>query len=61
MSAAAPVTGHVAIDAALAEVSDLTEVPVGEHYQRLLAAQEVLAQVLDTSRDTVQTPNPGVQ
>lgn len=56
----APVTGHPAIDAATAALGDLREVDLAEHPDRLQAVQDVLASVLDASRDTAQPPIPGV-
>lgn len=57
---APPTTGMAAVDAALAEVADLSQVPLDEHHDRLQAAQEVLARVLETSRDQLQAPIPGL-
>ena len=58
--AAPPVTGNAVIDQALREVHDLSDVPVGQHHDRLSAAHDVLSGVLDSSRGAVQTPIPGV-
>ena len=55
-----PLTGNQAIDAALRELADLGEAPVEHHHDRLQAAQEVLSQVLASSRDAGQAPAPGV-
>ncbi|HET9129274.1 MAG TPA: hypothetical protein VFN73_14410 [Propionibacteriaceae bacterium] len=55
-----PQTGNQVIDSALRELADLSEQPVGLHHDRLQAVQEVLSQVLATSRDAVQSPIPGV-
>ena len=55
-----PQTGNQVIDAALGELADLAGQPVGLHHDRLQAVQEVLSQVLATSRDAVQPPIPGV-
>ena len=55
-----PPTGNQVIDAALRDLADLAEHPVEEHHDRLQAVQEVLSQVLATSRDAVQAPIPGV-
>ena len=56
-----PVTGNRVVDAALADLAGVSEAPVAEQLDRLGAAHEVLVQVLETSRDTVQTPIPGVR
>lgn len=55
-----PVTGNRLVDQALTEVAALDELPLAEHHDRLSAAQDVLAGVLDSSRQAVQTPIPGV-
>jgi len=55
-----PQTGSQVIDAALRELADLADLPVEQHHDRLQAAQEVLSQVLATSRDSVQAAIPGV-
>ena len=55
-----PHTGNPAIDGALGELADLADQPVERHHDRLQAVQEVLSQVLTTSRDAVQAPIPGV-
>lgn len=57
----APLTGNRLIDAALADLAGSEQAPVGEQLTRLTAAHEVLVQVLETSRDAVQTPIPGVR
>ena len=56
-----PVTGNRLIDAALSDLSTTSALPVAEQLERLTAAHEVLVQVLETSRDAVQTPIPGVR
>ncbi len=56
-----PVTGNRLIDAALGDLAGAPEQPVAERLERLTAAHEVLVQVLETSRDAVQTPIPGVR
>lgn len=56
-----PVTGNRVVDAALADLTGLEQASVGEQLERLSAAHEVLVQVLETSRDAVQTPIPGVR
>lgn len=57
---AAPSTGNTIVDRALSEVADLSEVGLGEHHDRLSAVQDVLTGVLESSRNAVQTPIPGV-
>lgn len=56
-----PVTGNAVIDSALEEFGRLADVPPAEHHDRLSALQDVLASVLDSSREAVQTPIPGVR
>lgn len=56
-----PITGNRLIDAALADLATGHDQPVAEQLERLTAAHEVLVQVLETSRDAVQTPIPGVR
>lgn len=56
-----PHTGNRLIDAALGDLAGLESAPVAEQLVRLGAAHEVLAMVLETSRDAVQTPIPGVR
>lgn len=55
-----PQTGNAVIDQALAELVGLQETDVAQHHDRLSAAQDVLTGVLETSRNAVQTPIPGV-
>ncbi|MEL4357380.1 MULTISPECIES: hypothetical protein [unclassified Luteococcus] len=55
-----PRTGNAVIDQALAELVGLQESDVAGHHDRLAAAQDVLTGVLETSRNAVQTPIPGV-
>lgn len=56
-----PVTGNRLIDAALADLAGAAPRPAAEELIRLGAAHDVLVQVLETSRDAVQTPIPGVR
>lgn len=58
-SATPLVTGNRIIDAALAELTDIDRLPVDDRLQRLAAAHEVLAGVLDSSRTgAIPMPNP---
>ena len=52
-----PQTGDARVDAALAGVDDLGEVPVDEHAERLSAAHTALQEVLRSPGDP--TPEPG--
>jgi len=52
---APPVTGHVVIDAALAQLADLDNDPVAAHPARLVEAHQKLRAVLQTSPATPQT------
>lgn len=56
-----PVTGNRLIEAALADLAGHEELPVAEQLTKLSGAHEVLVQVLETSRDTVQTPILGMR
>lgn len=53
-------TGNAVIDAALVELGTLADIPLADHHDRLAAVQDVLAGVLESSREAVQTPIPGV-
>lgn len=55
-----PVTGNAVIDAALVELGTLADIPLADHHDRLAAVQDVLTGVLESSREAVQTPIPGV-
>ena len=44
----------------MAELAGLADAPLEAHHDRLSAAQDVLASVLEDSRGAVQTPIPGV-
>ncbi len=46
MSEQPPVTGREDIDAALRDVADLSDVPAGEHVERLTRAHEVVSNAL---------------
>lgn len=56
-----PVTGHQVIDATLAELVGVEELPAAEQHDRLAAALDVLSSVLESSRDQAQAPIPGVR
>lgn len=56
-----PTTGNRVIDAALAELIGTEHASVAEQLAALAGAHEVLVQVLETSRDAVQTAIPGVR
>lgn len=56
-----PATGHTEVDGALAGLAGLSGMPVAEQLERLSAAHEVLARVLDTSREQVDSPMPGTR
>ncbi|HSN43342.1 MAG TPA: hypothetical protein VLR88_04720 [Propionibacteriaceae bacterium] len=56
-----PHTGNALIDSALEEFGTLADLPPAEHHDRLSAVQDVLASVLESSREAVQTPIPGVR
>lgn len=56
-----PLTGHGTIDQALADLGDLSRFSAAEQLERLTVAQEVLSRVLETSRESVQTPIPGFE
>lgn len=56
-----PVTGHHVIDATLAELVDVTDLPASEQHDRLAAGLDVLSSVLESSRDQAQAPIPGVR
>lgn len=51
---------HVIADA-IAELDGVGEAPLNEALDRLSATSEVLARVLETSADTVQTSIPGLR
>ena len=53
-----PVTGNAMIDAALRRVADLGDVPVDQHPARLQQVQDMLNELLESSRNPGQ---PGVQ
>ncbi|RLP06771.1 hypothetical protein [Propionibacterium australiense] len=54
-----PVTGNRLVDEVLAGLGDLDELPVGERLERLTAAQQGLAEILDGTR--AQLPPHGEQ
>lgn len=56
-----PATGQPLIDAALAELAGIQQRPVSEQLEALTAAQEVLAQVLQSSRDPSQSHIPEIR
>jgi hypothetical protein len=47
-----PTSSHPGLDAALAEVADLSEVPLTEHHSRLERAHQALHEVLTAARPT---------
>ena len=55
-----PVTHNRVVDQAMSELAGLADAPLEAHHDRLSAAQDVLASVLEDSRGAVQTPIPGV-
>lgn len=55
-----PVTGYPLIDDALAELDSLAELSPAEQLIKLTSAQELLAQILATSREVAQQPIPGL-
>lgn len=44
---AAPVTGNAQVDRAVAEVADVSDLPLAEQHERLVAAHESLHRALD--------------
>lgn len=52
-----PVTGNRLVDGVLAELSGVDALPVGERLERLTAAQQGLAEILDGTR--AESPDPG--
>lgn len=55
-----PVTGNQLIDSALAGLAGSDRLPVDEQLERLSAAHDALAQVLESSRNGgLPMPNPG--
>lgn len=54
-----PVTGNAMIDAALRQVADLADVPVEQHHDRLQRVQDLLNEVLESSRNGGQPGVPG--
>ncbi|MDO5287904.1 MAG: hypothetical protein Q4G45_13945 [Actinomycetia bacterium] len=55
MTEPAPTTGDPTIDQACAQVADLSEVPLGEHLDRLAQAHEQIAERLRGSAQRSQT------
>lgn len=53
-----PVTGRDDIDAACRDVADLSDVPVGEHVERLARAHDVVSSAL-ANVPLVALPKPG--
>lgn len=57
-----PTTGNPAIDQALAELAESDQnLTIAELHDQLSATHDVLAEVLTNSRDTIQTPIPGMK
>ena len=56
-----PVTGNAMIDAALRGVADLGDLPVEHHLARLQQVQDLLNEVLESSRNPGQAGAPGPQ
>lgn len=52
-----PVTGNRLVDGVLAELAGVDALPVGERLERLTAAQQGLAEILDGTR--AESPDPG--
>ena len=52
-----PVTGNRLVDGGLAELAGVDALPVGERLERLTAAQQGLAEILDGTR--AESPDPG--
>lgn len=52
-----PVTGNRLVDGVLAELAGVGALPVGERLERLTAAQQGLAEILDGTR--AESPDPG--
>lgn len=52
-----PVTGNCLVDGVLAELAGVDALPVGERLERLTAAQQGLAEILDGTR--AESPDPG--
>ena len=57
---APPDTGNPVIDEALRGLADLTDVPVGQHHDRLQRVQDILQEVLESSRDGGRAGAPGI-
>lgn len=51
------VTGNRLVDGVLAELAGVDALPVGERLERLTAAQQGLAEILDGTR--AESPDPG--
>ena len=52
-----PVTGNRLVDGVLAELAGVDALPVGERLERLTAARQGLAEILDGTR--AESPDPG--
>ncbi|MDR1354968.1 MAG: hypothetical protein LBJ43_01655 [Propionibacteriaceae bacterium] len=52
MSEQIPKTGNETVDAALAQLADVAELTTAEKLERLTQAQQTLAEMLESTRET---------